>query len=1083
MVKKGVIETNGPVVQRLRIRVPGKDELAGWLAVPPNPKARDADAAPAEGQLIRVREIFEGEAGGYRQALANVYATLDAGSSVRLVYMIEGGPEGIELYFGVVTTASAKSALHEGTKLLLGALEGQLAGLSLERETPEQSRQLLQRAVAAPVRGLLLGVPSTQQQEDEGPGDDFQGVERLARALLVGSEGRSGDRWHMLIVSRPLARSVVPALLEDALAVSTEVSLHATRQLQFATQHGTQKASSRAVSANEGSSRSDTYQRGKSEGASTAKTDQRTDSWGGGYQSESTSNARTKQVGTNESRATTVGTQEGTSVTDTSNFTATEGGSLNVSAQLVDKKLELLREHLEEQLIPRLRQGYARGLMETSVLLSAQTPSAYRRLANTLAALHQGPDATMSPLRVIDVPKEVKLSPLLDDWPMPLPTWYRLVHSLTPVGHAPASLLTVDELAILAGLPRREIPGIARRATASFALALPRVDADQAVRLGCLIDHGRRLLDLPLTLRRGDFNKHVFVTGVTGAGKTTTCIKLLLESGLAFLVIEPAKTEYRALAAYRNDIVLYRPLADPHGGFRLNPLAMVHGGQRLMSHVEFVSSALTAVFPMEASMPFLVKQAIVAAYQQRGWDVASGLWMGGEDPFDPAQRAWPTLSEMIRQLDDVIKAQRMGQEFEQKYRGSLVSRLSDLTRGPLGAVLDVRQSIDFDALLDRRAVLELEEVKSPQGKALLMALVLGALSEAVKARHLRDPDFRHLTLVEEAHRLLSRPEPGSDDGRKLAVDAFADMLAEVRKYGEGLVVVDQIPAKLIPDVLKNTHTKIVHRLFAADDRQTLADAMMMDEAQRDFLPKLGTGEVVVYCGGWHQPALGSVEEPRMADPRPIGMDALALEDSDVRQFWASRGRYSPHLCSVGIFSESSGRPVDDLARDHAEFTLSARRALTAWLQLNPCDTPHAPGKAGAAAWARSLSGFQRRWAPLAEREQAGYDQRRRLPPFNDRGPRSIVACALLAVACDSNPLVRVEVEGAIELGLRFDSEVWAGAFDMLSWQMRLLSEGRLSTLQAQGIPSPSAWSPEDWALVEGHWRCVCADYLVQLERF
>lgn len=201
---------------------------------------------------------------------------------------------------------------------------------------------------------------------------------------------------------------------------------------------------------------------------------------------------------------------------------------------------------------------------------------------------------------------------------------------------------------------------------------------------------------------------------------------------------------------------------------------------------------------------------------------------------------------MIRELDHVIKAQKMGKEFEEKYRGPLVSRLTDLTRGPLGAILDVRQSIDWDALLDQRAVLELEEVKSPQAKALLMALTLGALAEAVKARHARDRRFQHLTLVEEAHRLLAQPAPGTDDSRALAVSAFADLLAEVRKYGEGLIVVDQIPAKLIPDVLKNTHTKIVHRLFAADDRRAMGDAMMMNEEQRDFLPKLKTGEAVVY---------------------------------------------------------------------------------------------------------------------------------------------------------------------------------------------------------------------------------------------
>lgn len=49
---------------------------------------------------------------------------------------------------------------------------------------------------------------------------------------------------------------------------------------------------------------------------------------------------------------------------------------------------------------------------------------------------------------------------------------------------------------------------------------------------------------------------HVFVTGVTGSGKTTTCHHLLRESMLPFLVIEPAKTEYRMLLEEYDDLLV-----------------------------------------------------------------------------------------------------------------------------------------------------------------------------------------------------------------------------------------------------------------------------------------------------------------------------------------------------------------------------------------------------------------------------------------------------------------------------------------------------------------------------------------------
>lgn len=189
---------------------------------------------------------------------------------------------------------------------------------------------------------------------------------------------------------------------------------------------------------------------------------------------------------------------------------------------------------------------------------------------------------------------------------------------------------------------------------------------------------------------------------------------------------------------------------------------------------------------------------------------------------------------MIAQLDKVITSKQMGREFEEKYRGSLVARLTSLTLGVKGRMLNSRYSMNFDQLLDRRVVIEMEEIKDEKDKALLMGLIINRLAECMKQRHRIQPDFRHLTLIEEAHRLLSRPEPGDAESKKMGVEMFANLLAEVRKYGEGLIIADQIPNKLIADVIKNTNTKIVHRLFAADDRKIIGDAIGLSEEQQAF---------------------------------------------------------------------------------------------------------------------------------------------------------------------------------------------------------------------------------------------------------
>ena len=79
---------------------------------------------------------------------------------------------------------------------------------------------------------------------------------------------------------------------------------------------------------------------------------------------------------------------------------------------------------------------------------------------------------------------------------------------------------------------------------------------------------------------------------------------------------------------------------------------------------------------------------------------------------------------------------------------------------------------------------------------------------------------------------------------------FTDMLAEVRKYGESLVIVDQIPGKLTPEVLKNTNTKIVHKIFAQDDKEAIGNTMALTDDQKRFLSFLDKGRAIVFSQGW-----------------------------------------------------------------------------------------------------------------------------------------------------------------------------------------------------------------------------------------
>lgn len=99
-------------------------------------------------------------------------------------------------------------------------------------------------------------------------------------------------------------------------------------------------------------------------------------------------------------------------------------------------------------------------------------------------------------------------------------------------------------------------------------------------------------------------------------------------------------------------------------------------------------------------------------------------------------------------------------------------------------------------------------------------------------------------VIEEAHRVMSY-NPNPDSSQAKCGQLFSNMLSEIRAYGQGMVIVDQVPGRLIPDAIKNTNLKIIHRLIAADDIDAVASSMGLTSNQRTIIPRLAIGQAIV----------------------------------------------------------------------------------------------------------------------------------------------------------------------------------------------------------------------------------------------
>jgi hypothetical protein len=221
---------------------------------------------------------------------------------------------------------------------------------------------------------------------------------------------------------------------------------------------------------------------------------------------------------------------------------------------------------------------------------------------------------------------------------------------------------------------------------------------------------------------------------------------------------------------------------------------------------------------------------------------------------------------------------------------ALRSRIKSLMVGAKGDALGSSRSIPPDELFGGPAVIELKDLADDEEKSFVMGLLLALLYEYAEARQ-PDPELsggglQHVTLIEEAHRLLRAPRGGaqeSGDAQAKAVTMFTDMLAEMRAYGEAFVVADQIPTKLAPEVLKNTNVKIIHRLAAPDDRAAVAASINLTEAQSRHLVALRPGTAVVHDDAIESAVLAAIDppsSPAVSVPRPAGSRPPADQPQD-----------------------------------------------------------------------------------------------------------------------------------------------------------------------------------------------------------
>lgn len=558
-------------------------------------------------------------------------------------------------------------------------------------------------------------------------------------------------------------------------------------------------------------------------------------------------------------------------------------------------RIELERE---EAWYRELSTAEAAGMWQIEPFVGAVSPGAASRAAALLCGSRQ---VRLSPYRLRRVSGEEA--------------------TRAEAGEEPAARFwaTSRLLAALIRPPVRDVPGIRVCQRPDFDLT---PESDGCIRLGDILDENL----LPCgrwSVGERTLNRHTFVSGATGSGKSQT-VRTLLErlstAHVPWLVVEPAKSEYARMAGRldpERNLLALRPGAPDRIPASLNPLEP-EPGFPLQSHVDLVRALFLAAFEADEPFPQVLAAALLRCYQERGWDLALGEpaadWPGIKPP------RWPTLADVQVIAKKVVTDIGYGREVADNVRGFVDVRIGSLRLGSPGLFFEGGHPLDVGCLLEQNVVVELDPIANDADKAFIIGLLVIRLVEHLRVHRSALSDatkLQHVTVIEEAHRLLRRQGEDPSPAAR-AVEIFADLLAEVRAYGEGIVVAEQIPAKIVPDVVKNSALKIMHRLPAADDRDFVGATMNLADAQSRYVVTLRPGTAAVFSDGMDRPLLVTVD---LGESREGGTPRV------VPPLRESRSRLCGPICSEAAHTACTLR---DIRR--AESIVDAHPALVVWVE-------------------------------------------------------------------------------------------------------------------------------------------------------
>lgn len=649
--------------------------------------------------------------------LMNVYNSV-ALCGGTLIHIILSDGNSVEYYIGTRTSNINEISICQS--VLSGTFEGNFPGSKLIQQDKAGLTACLNKVFSSsaleqsPVISAVSGIPGLRSENNK---DFVQGMEKLIDSM-------SGKKYAMITIAEPVSSEQLLELKDNYEEIFSQLSPFAKITQTYSESDSSALAEniSNAVTESVGSTISSTrnVSKTKSRGKSKAISPSIIVLSG----SFGTNSGESNQTGFShsDSQSSTSGRTQTKGTTDT--FTTTTGQTLQLVRD--NKKVIDLLQKIEKQ-IERIDDAKDNGLWSTATYCISDDTQTSKTLAGTLQSLCRGKKDTVENYSIntwMDPYKTKRIEAYLKKMMHPL---FEMNTGNEPVDITPASMISGSELVITAGLPQKAVNGVSISKMVSFARNVfiedGQCEAGNTILLGNVYHMGKRE-QAKIEIDLESLASHMMITGTTGSGKSNTVYQILSEArknGVKFLVIEPAKGEYKNVFGNEQDVHVFGTNNKMAELLKINPFSFpdeIH----VLEHIDRLIEIFNVCWPMYAAMPAILKDAVLQAYQVCGWDLENS------ENILKSKKSYPSFKDVQMQIRRILDTSDYSEDNKGDYAGALITRVRSLTNGINGQMFTANE-VSPAILFEENTIIDLSRIGSQETKSLIMGIVVMKLNE------------------------------------------------------------------------------------------------------------------------------------------------------------------------------------------------------------------------------------------------------------------------------------------------------------------------------------------------------------------